>query len=321
MLMAKEEARAIREQVQSYRYPEPELENSYQQFKKFAQKKPEILDPDIDYEGFARRYGKDKAYLMIEQGTSGMGPYGMTANDALEAFRTRYQTERLINAELRSRSQEIKTMGQEKNIPPKNPFLSSEDMLAFGVAPVGGMEVTYDENGKPQFSYNAEKASQSMMLGAGLVAGKKAFSKRATSLPSKASKTTSLPAKLANSADASLLAEAKKYKTADEFVEARLNPKTVRLWEKSRFSDGGAYADIPVLRRVEGVTLYQGGVGQNRQHWTSNKKYAEQFGQVAEKKGTFYQIDNGNRMIDVFVEAPAENKSQLVDIWKRANKT
>jgi predicted nucleotidyltransferase len=49
--------------------------------------------------------------------------------------------------------------------------------------------------------------------------------------------------------------------------------------------------------------MYQGGVGENRQFWTPDKKYAEQFGKVAEKTGSFYQVENGNRMTDVFVDA------------------
>lgn len=111
-----------------------------------------------------------------------------------------------------------------------------------------------------------------------------------------------------------LATEARKYKTAEEFVKAK--PKTVNVWRKSRFSDGGAYVDYPIIRREDNITLYQGGSG--RQHWTSDKKYAEQFGNVKEKTGSFYQIDNGNRMTNVYVEAPT--KSQLTDIWNKANK-
>jgi len=112
-----------------------------------------------------------------------------------------------------------------------------------------------------------------------------------------------------------LIAEAKKYKSAEEFVKAQ--PKTVNVWRKSRFSDGGAYLDYPIIRREESITLFQGGDG--GQHWTSDKKYAEQFGKVKEKTGSFYQIDNGNRMTNVYVEAPS--KSQLTDIWNKANKS
>lgn len=82
-------------------------------------------------------------------------------------------------------------------------------------------------------------------------------------------------------------------------------PKTVRVWIKSKFSNQGAYNDIPVIGREDNLTLYQGGAdGDKRQFWTPNKKYAEQFGNVKEKTGSFYKVDNGNRVTDVYVEAP-----------------
>ena len=34
------------------------------------------------------------------------------------------------------------------------------------------------------------------------------------------------------------------------------------------------------------------------------------------KTGAFYKVDNGNRVTDVYVEAPS--KSQLTDIWNKA---
>lgn len=85
-------------------------------------------------------------------------------------------------------------------------------------------------------------------------------------------------------------------------------PKTIRVWRKSRFSEGGGYMDVPVIRIEENITLYQGGNGEKRQFWTPNKKYAEQFGNVTEKTGTFYKVDNGNRVTDVYVEKPAPQK-------------
>lgn len=115
-----------------------------------------------------------------------------------------------------------------------------------------------------------------------------------------------------------LVSEAKKYKSAEEFVKAQEAPKTVTVWNKSKFSDEGAYTERPVIRKVENKTLYQGG-DDSRQFWTPDKKYAEQFGDVKEKTGTFYQVDNGNRMTDVYVDA-SKTKSQLTDIWKKANK-
>lgn len=80
-------------------------------------------------------------------------------------------------------------------------------------------------------------------------------------------------------------------------------PKTVKVFIKSKFRDGGGYADLPVIRKVENKTLYQGGSADGRQFWTENKKYAEQFGEVTKKKGTFYEVDNGNRMTTVYVDA------------------
>ena len=119
--------------------------------------------------------------------------------------------------------------------------------------------------------------------------------------------------------EADLVSEAKKYKSAEEFVKAQATPKTAKVWIKSKFSGGGGYADIPISRKEDNITLYQGGIeGDKRQFWTPNKEYAEQFGSVKEKTGTFYKIDNGNRVTDVYIEAPT--KSQLVEIWEKANK-
>ena len=86
-------------------------------------------------------------------------------------------------------------------------------------------------------------------------------------------------------------------------------PKTVKIWNKSKFSNDGAYADIPVVRKEENITLYQGSkMGEKRQFWTPDKKYAAQFGDVKEKTGSFYKIDNGNRLTDVYVEAPVSGE-------------
>ena len=40
-------------------------------------------------------------------------------------------------------------------------------------------------------------------------------------------------------------------------VEGKIVPKTIKLWRKSAFSDKGAYVDVPIIRRVDDVTLYQ----------------------------------------------------------------
>lgn len=216
--MKRDDIKALREQVALYRFPDEQLEDGYRQFKALAQRSPDSLNPDMDWESFSRRYGNDKAQQIIEDSISGGGPYGMTNNEALDAFKTRYITERLINRKADEMAKKLKR-GENPSV-----SISPDEAAVFAAAPLGGMEVTYDENGKPVVSFNAEKAAQSMLLGGGLIAGKKTLSKRGTSVPKKASKTTSLPAKLANSADASLLAEAKKYKTAEEFVKAHGTP-------------------------------------------------------------------------------------------------
>lgn len=89
-------------------------------------------------------------------------------------------------------------------------------------------------------------------------------------------------------------------------------PKTVKVWIKSKFSEGGGYADVPVIRKENNIKLYQGGYGEGRQFWTPDRKYAEQFGKVTEKTGDFYQVDNGNRMTKVYVEA--KNVSQPLSV-------
>lgn len=112
--------------------------------------------------------------------------------------------------------------------------------------------------------------------------------------------------------------EARKYKSADEFVKnTDHTPQTTRVYIKSKFRDGGGYADVPVIREEKNITLYQGGTGENRQFWTPNKEYAKKFGngEVVKKTGNFYQIDNGNRMTDVYVDAD----KQLTDLYNQAH--
>lgn len=114
-----------------------------------------------------------------------------------------------------------------------------------------------------------------------------------------------------------LKAEARKYKSAEEFVSnTKDTPKTARVFVKSKFRDSGGYADFPIIRKVENKTLYQGGSADGRQFWTENKKYAEQFGEVTKKTGTFYEVDNGNRMTTVYVDAD----KQLTDLYNQATK-
>ena len=116
-----------------------------------------------------------------------------------------------------------------------------------------------------------------------------------------------------------LLREARKYENVEDFVEAQqATPQTIRVWTKSRFSDTGAYTEVRVIRKVKHVKLYQGGKdGDGRQFWTSDEKYAARFGDVTSRTGDYYQIDNGNRVTDVYVPVPS--KFQFREIWMRAN--
>lgn len=112
--------------------------------------------------------------------------------------------------------------------------------------------------------------------------------------------------------------EAIRYNNVDDFINNAKNPKTVNLWIKSKFSDEWSYKDIPVIRTVKDKTLYQWWSWEWRQFWTTNKKYAEQFWRIQEKTGTFYQVDNGNRVVDVYIEAPTE--IELRNLWQRVKK-
>lgn len=91
--------------------------------------------------------------------------------------------------------------------------------------------------------------------------------------------------------------------------------KTVSVWVKSKFSDKWAYKEVPVIREVKDITLYQWGKWEWRQFWTENKKYAEQFGEIQEKRGNFYEVDNGNRMTKVYVEAEKNSTKISKLIW------
>lgn len=91
--------------------------------------------------------------------------------------------------------------------------------------------------------------------------------------------------------------------------------KTVSVWVKSKFSDKWAYKEVPVIREVKDITLYQWGKWEWRQFWTENKKYAEQFGEIQEKRGNFYEVDNGNRVTKVYVEAEKNSKKISKLIW------
>lgn len=183
-------------------------------------------------------------------------------------------------------------MGKEQE-----PFINEREITTPAFGAVAGIEPETDEEGNiTGLSFDPVKG----VAGVAVMGGVKAVK--------------DLPGKQASD----LVQEARKYKNAEEFIKAQGTPKTVSVWNKSKFSNEGAYADIPVIRKEENITLYQGGkTGDGRQFWTPDKKYAEQFGDVKEKTGSFYKIDNGNRVTDVYVEAPT--KSQLTDIWNQAN--
>ena len=95
-------------------------------------------------------------------------------------------------------------------------------------------------------------------------------------------------------------------------TQSTIAPKTVNVWIKSKFSNEWAYKDIPVIEKVDNITLYQWWSDWKRQFWTKDKKYAEQFWKVQEKTGSFYKVDNGNRVTDVYVEATAPKKQSVL---------
>lgn len=92
-------------------------------------------------------------------------------------------------------------------------------------------------------------------------------------------------------------------------VNSSKTPKTVSVWTKSKFSDKWSYKDVPVIRMVDNTTLYRW--WDWWQFWTPDRKYAEQFWKVKEKKWSFYQVDNGNRVTDVYVEAIPDTKVKV----------
>lgn len=122
-------------------------------------------------------------------------------------------------------------------------------------------------------------------------------------------------------------------------------PKTVKVWNKSKFSDSGAYADLPVIRREENITLYQGGSNEGRVYRAYLKgKVVEVNGEdigfgasrnelvdnlapneilkindadTGQYIGTEYMTNNPD---NIFIVNAGKTKSQLEQIWKEANK-
>ena len=105
------------------------------------------------------------------------------------------------------------------------------------------------------------------------------------------------------------------YEFEKKDISNKQTPKTVSVWVKSKFSDKWAYKEVPVIREVKDITLYQWGKWEWRQFWTENKKYAEQFGEIQEKRGHFYEVDNGNRMTKVYVEVGKSSTKISKLIW------
>lgn len=176
------EANVLQEQLQSFAYSVPEMEDGYRAFKQLAGRSKGALDDVMDAEAFVQKYGKERAKTVIEGAVSGGD---MTNNELLDAYRIRYRTEQSVKAQIERMKQ-----GQPQ-------VLSEEDVAVFALAPLGGIEITYDEEGKPQYSFNTEKSLGSLALGAGIIAGKKGLKK----LQVPDGMASALPPKLLNEAN------------------------------------------------------------------------------------------------------------------------
>ncbi len=116
----------------------------------------------------------------------------------------------------------------------------------------------------------------------------------------------------------SLIQNAKRYETADEFVNAVGKPKTINVFIKTPISKSIVSKDVPVVLKVDNVTMYRCGDAKG-QFWTTNKKYAEQFGDLSKRTGTFYEVfNNSNKVIRTYV-TDEYIKSQLTKIWEEAH--
>lgn len=160
--MRRAEADALQEQLQQFSYAMPEMEDGYQSFKQLADRSKGVLDDVMDAEAFVAKYGKDRARIVIE---NAVGGGDMTNNELLDAYRIRYKTEQSVKAQI-----ERMKKGQPQ-------VLTPEDVALFAMAPLGGIQVEYDEEGNPRYTFNTEQSVGSLALGAGIIAGKKAFKK------------------------------------------------------------------------------------------------------------------------------------------------
>jgi hypothetical protein len=93
------EAKMLKQQLDEFRFPEEGMEASYKDFKRLVARDKSLLDPDVDSETFRKKYGK-RANDVLNNATSGGGAYGMYDNDAFEAFKMRYQTEKRVEAQI-----------------------------------------------------------------------------------------------------------------------------------------------------------------------------------------------------------------------------
>jgi hypothetical protein len=93
------EVKMLKQQLDDFRFPDEGLEDGYKAFKRLVRQDRTLLDPDMDSTKFRQKYGK-KGNALINDSTAGGGADGMYDDDALEAFRMRYETEKRVEAQI-----------------------------------------------------------------------------------------------------------------------------------------------------------------------------------------------------------------------------
>lgn len=154
----REEAKALKEQLDAFSYPDSQMEIGYNEFKKIASRSTDILDDITDSDAFIKRYGKEKYRTVIEDSVKGGG---LTNDELLDTYRMRYQTEQHVK-------QRIERMNGKTGS-----SIDNSDMLAFAAAPMAGIEMTVDENGKPVYKFNMDQSIAGFGLAAGIVGAKR----------------------------------------------------------------------------------------------------------------------------------------------------
>lgn len=154
----KHEALALKEQLDQFSYPDEQMEIGYKEFKKIASRSTDILDDITDSDAFIKRYGKEKYRTVIEDSVKGGG---LTNDELLDTYRMRYQTEQHVK-------QRIERMNGKTGS-----SIDNSDMLAFAAAPMAGIEMTVDENGKPVYKFNMDQSIAGFGLAAGIVGAKR----------------------------------------------------------------------------------------------------------------------------------------------------